>query len=185
MPHLEIRRDVCLAHLGLPSDEEIERAEEEGSLAGNNEYIDLTACSWEDARRTLKLERAVLADLRAAGSESEAYNAYLDARIHRFEPLDRLWDLEPGVAAAVVSLCAFGAITISSSAGPLDRIPSRDADCPYVAFFLAAGAAPDLLKIAEAADVGLMSDEAGILRLYAPSVDALIAFAAMLLEHAP
>lgn len=184
MTTLEIRRDIHLDHLGLPSDEELDQAEEEGSLAGNNEYIDLTACSWDEARRTLELERAVLAELRTAASESEAYEGYLEARMHWPEPLDRLFDLEPGVASAVVGLCAFGAVTISSRGGPFAGAASRAEECPYVAFFLAADLAPALLAIAETADVGLVSDEFGIVRLYAPSVDDLMAFAAMLVECA-
>jgi hypothetical protein len=90
--------------------------------------------------------------------------------------MNRRFSLDVGVAAATIALSAYGATPVSScNAGAFGG--QHKARYPYVAFFLPSELAPEIILCAEASDVGLISDESGIVRIYGREEMDLVRFA--------
>ena len=133
-------------------------------------YRDMRGFVWEDAYHTLKEEQETL--VRLAGALSVTEMAISS------EGYPGFYDLDVGVAAAVVALSAANCAPISSCNGE----PSHHELYPLVAFYCRKGRVRDLLKAAELANCGLINGDSGILVLHARHVDALMLFAAKLIE---
>lgn len=115
-----------------------------------------------------------------APDPAQAEQAFEDERDFDGDPVDELWGLDVGVAAAVQTLSALGAVPFMSCNGGSFGKPHAGSH-PYVAFFLA-NAQPTLLEsLAKASGVGLTVRD-GIPRLYARSIFDFHRFAAAALE---
>jgi hypothetical protein len=176
---VDIRRDLDLSRLERLSEEAAEIADEEGALDGNQHYQDLSAASWEDVRDALERE-ATLIELFAGADNA----ADLESRFYgNCDPDDdraSLWNLDVGVAAAVLALNALGAHTCSScNGGAFDGVHA--ADMPCVRFFPGDASAEVLVRLAKAAGAGLIEDE-GRAVLYGRTVLDLQRFAVAALE---
>jgi len=166
------------------SDMEADAAGDDGYLHGNSRYEDHRGWTWRDVRSALVREIAVVAQVAEAADSAAAESAFEAERDPEDEGPDVLWGLDIGVASAVITLSALGAIPfISCNAGSFGG--PHPAARPYVAFFIASASPDTLLGLARAADVGLEADN-GIVLLYARSVVDLIRFAELAeLRYAP
>lgn len=172
------RLDGVLADV---TDEELDQAEEEGFLAGNAMYRGIGQITSSDLARAIALERSyLLRIMSAADFEAEAL-AVEEERLEVFDPLEELWGLDLGVAAAVAAVVGLGGKPISScNAGGFGG--HHSAAHPHVAFYLPPDRAEQFLATAREADVGLVSAEDGLARLYADRDLALIGFAQVALR---
>jgi hypothetical protein len=172
----EIRRELKIGDLADASMEELEQAEEDGSLAGNRSYHDLRGFSWEEVRAALDAEISVINRLKAAEDLEAEISALEDLQATSFEEEPALWGLDVGVAAATIALSAYGATPVSScNAGAFGG--EHQARYPYAAFFLPKELAPEIVLCAEASDVGLVCDENGVAQIYGQGEMDLVRFA--------
>ena len=150
--------------LGVLSDEDAERGEEDG-LEGNQLYCDLRGITWGQVADALRQEAAFFSRLTVA-ADLDAEAARIEAEREEADfPEEDLWGLDVGVIGATLALSALGATPVSScNAGGFGG--QHVAVFPHVAFFLPRTAAAEVLAIAEMADVGLDVVEGGIARLY-------------------
>ncbi len=82
----------------------------------------------------------------------------------------------PGVVTTPDPAPAPGAIPVSScNAGAFGG--RHPASSPHVAFFLPKDLAPEIMRCAEAADVGLLCDESGLAQIYGQGEMDLVRFA--------
>lgn len=160
---------------------ELAEADEEGFLAGNALFQDLSGLSWENARATFDLETVYLDRLQRADSLEAAAEAIDEERLEAFDEAADLWDLDIGVASAVVVLSALGAVPAAScNAGGFGGV--HPAAHPYVAFYADAAVFRRVAALAVAAGVGLTVGEDGVARLYADRDLGLRRFAKLALE---
>ncbi|GLI95768.1 hypothetical protein [Methylocystis echinoides] len=172
----EIRRELKIGDLADASMEELEQAEEDGSLAGNRSYRDLRGFSWEGVRAALDAEISVIKRLKAAEDLEAEISAFEDLQATSFEDEPALWGLDVGVAAATIALSAYGATPVSScNAGAFGG--EHQARYPYAAFFLPKELAPEIVLCAAASDVGLVCDENGVAQIYGRGEMDLVRFA--------
>lgn len=150
--------------LRVLSDEDADRGEEDG-LEGNQRYRDIRGISWAQLEAALRKE-AELFERLAAAADLDDEAERIDAEREEADfPEDDLWGLDVGVIGATLALSALGATPVSScNAGGFGG--HHVAAFPYVAFFLPASAADEVLAIAEEANVGVDVVEGGIGRLY-------------------
>jgi hypothetical protein len=159
-----IIRALDLDALGVLSDEDADRAEEEG-LEGNQLYRDLRGISWAQVAAALRQEAGLFERLAAAADLDEEAERIDAEREEANFPEEDLWGLDVGVIGATLALSALGATPVSScNAGGFGG--HHVAVFPHVAFFLPRSEAAEVLAIAEAADVGLDVVEGGIARIY-------------------
>ncbi len=178
MAEFEIRRDLNVDDLAELSPAEAFEAEEQGYLAGNKSYRDLRGFGWEDVRRALELERAVVGRIEAANDPAVAESDFDELRLEALDPIEELCGLDVGVASAVLAVSALGAIPVSSCNGGCFGSPHQ-AQHPYVAFYLPKDRAARVLDLAEPADVGLCVDQDGIAQIYGRTIHDLLRFAAL------
>lgn len=181
---VEIRRDMDEAKLAQISDDELEDAESEGSIAGNNAYQDLRGFSWRDIDATLSLECSIIERLKAAPDLESAVRDFEEARTRSIDDHDALYNLDVGVAAGVVALSAIGAVPISScNAGAFGG--HHTATYPYIAFLIDGERMQDVIHCAEVANVGLKTDASGIPQIFSNGDECFIRFAeaALALHH--
>jgi hypothetical protein len=178
-PHdypVAIDQVLDVAHLAPLSDVEADEADESGYLAGNQMYQNLRGYSWGDVAAAVEIERRFIARLQAADDVDNEAQQIDDERLDCFEPSDGLWDLDIGVAAATIALSALGATPVGScNAGGFGG--HHQAQYPYVAFYLDAGAAELTLALARAAGIGLRGDETGPAQIYGAGDLDLLRFA--------
>jgi hypothetical protein len=176
-----IRRDLDLSRLRRLSAGEAEQADEEGHLEGNAHFRNLSGLTWRDVGAALQLEHALIERFLTAPDSAAAEQAYDDERCSEIDSLEELWGLDVGVASAVTSLSALGAVPIAScNAGSFGN--QHAADHPFVAFLAGDGPPHPVLEIATAADVGLTAtDNLGL--LFSRSVLDLVRFAEIGLER--
>lgn len=173
---VKIRRQLNLADLAEISPEELEQAEEEGALAGNRSYCDLRGCGWDVVRTALDIETKLIDRLKMADDVEAEASALEDERVTAFDDEPALWGLDIGVAAATIAISAFGAIPVSScNAGAFGG--QHQANYPYVAFYLPRNLASEIVRCAEASDVGLLCDENGVAQIFGESEADLVRFA--------
>jgi len=167
------RLDGVLADV---TDEELDQAEEEGFLAGNAMYRGIGRITSSDLARAIALEQSYLQRIMSAADfEAEAL-AVDEERLEAFDAVEELWGLDLGVASAVAAVVGLGGTPVSScNAGGFGG--HHSGTHPHVAFYLPPDRAERFLTTARAADVGLVSAEDGLARLYADRDLALIGFA--------
>jgi hypothetical protein len=171
-----IDQRLDIKDLATLTETEADEADESGQLAGNHMYQDLRGLGWDDLSRTLDLERQVMARLQDAEDLEDEAARLDDERLDCFEPSDGLWELDIGVASATVALSALGAVPVGScNAGGFGG--QHQGGHPYVAFYLGIAAPETIIALARAADVGLRSDEAGLIQIFATGDFDLFRFA--------
>jgi hypothetical protein len=172
---VEIRRILDIDALEDLSDEEAEEADESGYLAGNQAYRDLRGWDWTAVGEALDVERGLIRRLQDAADPALEEELFNEERLQTIEPVEELWGLDVGVAAATIAISALGGSPVSScNAGAFGN--HHQARHPYVAFYLPKARGQQLLELAEAADVGLIVD-AGLAQIYARTVVDLFRFA--------
>jgi hypothetical protein len=163
----------CLASL---TEAEAEEADENGQLAGNHMYQDLRGYTWADLAKAIEIERRLIGRLQAAQDLEAEAEQLDDERLDSFEPDDGLWELDIGVASATVALSALGAVPVGScNAGGFGG--HHQGAHPYVAFFLGKARVDEVVSLAQAAQVGLRSDGAGLAHIYGAGDLDLLRFA--------
>ena len=173
---VKIHRHLNVADLADISPEELEQAEEEGTLVGNRSYCDLRGCGWDVVRTALDIETKVIDRLKMADDVEAEMSAFEEERATAFDDEPALWGLDVGVASATIAISAYGSIPVSScNAGAFGGCHS--ARYPYVAFFLPKDLAPEIMRCAEAADIGLLCDESGLAQIYGQGEMDLVRFA--------
>jgi hypothetical protein len=178
-PHaypVAIDQALDVARLAMLSDVDADEADESGYLEGNQMYQDLRGYGWDDVAAAIAIERRFIARLQAADDLDEEAQRIDDERLDCFEPSDGLWELDIGVAAATIALSALGATPVGScNAGGFGG--HHQAQCPYVAFYLDAGAAELTLALARAAGIGLRGNDSGLAQIYGAGDLDLLRFA--------
>lgn len=161
---ISIKCSLDANRLAVLSDEAAEKGEEDG-LEGNQLYRDLRGIGWEQVGNALEQEAALFKRFAAAPDLD------IEAELHAREceealfPEVDLWGLDVGVAGATLALSALGAVSVSScNAGGFGG--HHVGAFPHVAFFLPKALAPEVMAIAEEAEVGLDIVQGGIARLY-------------------
>ena len=126
-----------LTGLVVLTNAEIEAAEDEGFLAGNQEYLDLTFLGVTDLADCIAREGVLLRQFSEARDIAVAERAFVAGRKLQ-DDVEALWHLDVGVASATVALIASGAHPfLSCNGGVLGTHHSRPH--PIVRFYL-----PDL-----------------------------------------
>lgn len=157
-------------------------AGEDDGLQGNQQYQDIRFISWSLVAEAIRRE-AELFDRFAGACDLDAeearYREELEAAIL---PEEDFWGLDVGVISAVLALSAMGALTVSScNAGGFG---GRHVEkFPLIAMYLPRHIAPDVLEIAEQADVGLDMLTGGLVRLYGATNYDLHRFARVALDR--
>jgi hypothetical protein len=173
---VKIHRHLNVADLADISPEELEQSDEDGALAGNRSYCDLRGCGWGVVRTALDIETKVIDRLKMADDIEAEMSAFEEERVTAFDDEPALWGLDVGVASATIAISAYGAIPVSScNAGAFGG--RHPASYPHVAFFLPKDLAPEIMRCAEAADVGLLCDESGLAQIYGQGEMDLVRFA--------
>jgi hypothetical protein len=172
---VEIGRILDIDALEDLSDDEAEEADESGYLAGNQAYRDLRGWDWAAVGEALDFERGLIRRFQDAADPALEEELFNEERLKTIEPVEELWGLDVGVAAATIAISALGGSPVSScNAGAFGS--HHQARCPYVAFYLPRARAQQVLNLAEAADVGFIVD-AGLAQIYARTVVDLVRFA--------
>lgn len=173
---VKIHRQLNAADLADVTPEELEQAEEDGALAGNRSYCDLRGCGWHVVRTALDIENKVIDRLKMADDVDAEASAFDEERATAFDDEPALWGLDVGVASATIAISAYGSIPVSScNAGAFGG--RHSARYPYVAFFLPKDLAPEIMRCAAAADIGLLCDESGLAQIYGQGEMDLVRFA--------
>ncbi|MFC3068821.1 hypothetical protein [Phenylobacterium soli] len=162
------------------SDEDAETGEDDG-LEGNQQYRDLRFIGWDLVERVIEREKALFARFAAAPDLEAEAERFLEEIEAVWEPDEDFCGLDIGVIAATFALSALGAVTVSScNAGGFG---GRHAErFPLIIMYLPRHLAPEVLAIAEAADVGL-DMVSGLVRLYGRSDYDLHRFAEVALAR--
>lgn len=168
-----------LTGLAVLSVAEIEAAEDEGFLGGNQEYLDLSFLSVADLADCITREDQLLRQLRGAPDSGAAERAFIASRKVQ-DDVEALWHLDVGVAAATVALIAAGAHPfLSCNGGVLGAHHSRQH--PLVRFYLQ-DLAPQHLRDWLAGSDLTLSNEEGVLVLHAEQLEPFSVFARLALK---
>lgn len=180
-----LRREVDPAKLAVIDPATLEVADDAGFLAGNAMFQDLSGFSWAEAATAVAAEAELIARLTTAEDLNAEADLVNEERYDAFEDADALWNLDVGVIGAVVVLSALGCAPIGScNAGGFGG--QHQAQHPYVAFYLPAGALAEVLGLAATAGVGLILDEDGRGQLYSDRDLGLAQFAELAISrHTP
>src|SRR5271166_3491237 len=106
---IEVHQEIDPERLAEVPHEELDRADEEGEIAGNQMYQDLRSMTWDDVADAIRIERSVLNRLTGAADILSELRAVEDERFQEDDESRALWGLDVGVAAATIALSAFGA----------------------------------------------------------------------------
>jgi hypothetical protein len=178
---LPIVRKIDLDQLATISEQELENGEEEG-LGNNRAYRDLRDITWEQLSDALKQEKALFRRFAHTDDLDREAERYEEEREEADQPEEDLWGLDIGVIGATLALSALGAVPFNScNAGGFGG--RHSALFPYVAFYLPRTLAPEVLAMAEQADVGLDIVSGGIARLYGRSDFDLHRFAEVVMRR--
>lgn len=161
----------CLRRL---TDDELDVADEEGDLAGNQHYLDLRATSLADLSHALDWEAALIVQVRRSEDPAEAELAVYASRPPDDER-ESLWNMDLGVASASVALAVAGACPFTScNGGTFGGV--HDKARPQVRFYLQDAELDVLRDWAEKAGAWIEArDDA--LTLVAHDLDVLLGFA--------
>ena len=174
-----IQRAIDVDALAVLSDAELDAAEDDGVLGGNQHYQDLQACTVDDLRFALRQERALLDQFAQVADSAEA-----ETLVNADRPPDderhALWHLDIGVVSAVLAVVALGGhAVLSCNGGAFGGVHAFST--PQVRFYLA-DASPDLLlRLAEGAGIGLTQED-GLVVLYGRSTAEFWKFACLALN---
>ena len=170
----EIVRNVDANRLGWPLPGE---ASDDSGLGCNRGYMDLRRLSWAEAKRVFILEGDLIGRIESAADPSVEYEAIEE---ELSESDQHLYDLDLGVASAVVALSAARCVPFSScSAGVFGGIHHET--YPLIVFYAPNQAADLLLSAAEEANVGLESND--FLIAYADDIRNIRKFARSLISR--
>src|ERR1700716_1490756 len=115
---VEVQRVLDTQSLHVVSEAEAEAAEDEGFLGGNQYYQDLRGWTWSEVRAVLDAEARAIARIALSADPAAAEARFEDERDADEDPIEALFGLDVGVAAAVLALSALGAMPyISCNAG--------------------------------------------------------------------
>lgn len=179
---VEIRWELDPTRLAQISDGELDDAGSEGSIAGNHAYQDLRGFTWQDVEATLSLERSIIDRLIDAPELEAAIAEFEDARARSIDEQAALWDLDIGVASAVLALSAMGATPVSScNAAAFGG--HHVAAFPYVAFYLPTNRIDEVYLYASLSNVGLINDSSGVAQIFGADEKGLVRFAEVALAY--
>lgn len=174
-----IQQALDVSTLAALSEAELDAAEDDGVLGGNQHYQDLQSCTLDDLRFALAQERALLDRLGQVKDSAEA-----EALFNGDRPPDderyALWHLDIGVASAVLAVVALGGHAVLSCNGGAFGA-AHAFSTPQVRFYLADASPHLLLRLAEDAGLGLTQED-GIVVLYGRSVEDFWRFASLALS---
>ena len=177
-----VRREVDVDRLAVIDPASLDTADETGYLDGNAMFQNLSGVTWPQVDLAVALETELVARLQTADDIDAEAEAIDEERLEAFNDADALWHLDVGVAGAVVALSALGCTPAGScNAGGFGG--HHQAQHCYVAFYLPSPSAPAVLTLAEAANVGLIVDHAGLAQLYSERDLALLQFARLAVAH--
>lgn len=165
---------IDFARLTILSDADLDRADEEGFLGGNQEYQDLRGLDRDDLAWAIHHEALLVTAVRGA-RDPAAVEASLYARRSLDDDRQSLWHLDLGVAAATVAIVAAGGQPYLSCNGGAYGHP-HGCDQPQVRFYLQNLDLRRLKAWTEATGVSLAQlDDALVLHSSEP--ECLLAFA--------
>jgi hypothetical protein len=165
---------IDFARLTILSDADLDRADEEGFLGGNQEYQDLRGLDRDDLAWAIQHEALLVAAVKSA-SDPAAVEARLYARRSLDDERQSLWHLDLGVAAATVAIAAAGGQPYLSCNGGAYGHP-HGCERPQVRFYLQNLDLRRLKAWTEMAGVSLAQLD-DVLVLHASEPDRLLAFA--------
>lgn len=171
--------DFETAALAAVSDEELDTADEDGCLGGNQEYLDLRFLTLEHLASALALECGLVLELQSARDPSASEAKFLAAR-----PLDdeaaALWNLDIGVASVTVALIVAGAHPfLSCNGGVFGTRHGRSV--PMVRFYLRDLDPGLLLDWAQKSEATVTLED-GVVVLGARDISPLLRFAALVFD---
>ena len=167
------------ARLAVLSDEELERADEEGFLHGNSHYQDLSGLTVEDLASAIDRETHLLRVL-VNERDGVAETRFNDSRAPDGDD-ESLWHLDVGIASATVAiLCLGGHPYLSCNGGFFGT--SHACDRPQVRFYVQALDIGQLQALLASTDAALCQSE-DILVLYASEPEFLLRFARAALQN--
>lgn len=168
-----------LTDLAVLSVAEIEAAEDEGFLGGNQEYLDLSFLGLRDLADCIAKEDLLLRQLQEEGDRGAAEWAFIATRKLQ-DDVDALWHLDVGVASATVALIASGAHPfLSCNGGVLGAHHSRPH--PLIRFYLQNLAKSQLLDWVARSGLSLANED-GILVLSGERLEPFLVFASLVLQ---
>lgn len=172
-------RPFQLTGLAVLSRAEIEAAEDEGFLGGNQEYLDLSFLGVADLADCIAREDGLLCQFHEAEDASAAEQAFLESRKLQ-DDVEALWHLDVGVASATVGLIASGAHPfLSCNGGVFGTHHSRPH--PLVRFYLQDLAPDELLDWVAKSGLSVTNEE-GVLMLHSEQLEPFLTFARFILE---
>jgi hypothetical protein len=178
---VEIRQEVDPERLAEVPHEELDQADKTGGILYNHMYEDLRFVTWDDVADAIRIEKGVLSRLAEAAAVLSELRAFDDERSQEYDQSLALWGLDVGVAAATIALSAFGATPIGSCNGGAFG-DFHQGKHPYVAFYLPRELAGILQNIAIGAQIGLVGDYDGIVRIFSRRIDDMMKFAEALYD---
>lgn len=162
------------------SESDADAADEDGYLDGNQHYQDMRTSTWSDVRYALVVERSLIVTI-AQSSDPEAAERECCEQRSLVSEREGLWNLDVGVAAAVLALNALGGHTsLSCNGGAFGG--GHASSVPSIRFFRGSASVDLLVRLAREARVGLVN-EGGRGLLYGASVHDLQRFAAVALAQ--
>lgn len=179
---IKIRQEVDPERLAEVPNEEFDRADEDGEIAGNQMYQDLRFMTWDDVADTIRIEKGIFNRLAGAADIRSELRAIDEERFQEDDQLLALWGLDVGVAAATIALSAFGAAPVGSCNGGAFGDFHQDKH-PYVAFYLPRERAASLQTLAAGAQVGLVCADDGIVRIFSRRIEDMMKFAEVMYDH--
>lgn len=176
--HFDIRieRKISQKRLRWPS---AGRARDGSGFGGNREYYDLRGLLWSDVNDALREELELIERIEQAEDPDEERELIEEEFT---EDPGGMMGLDIGVASTVAALSAAGCIPFASCNGGAFGSLHHES-YPLVAFCARREHVPLLLEVAEQAGVGIESDEAGEIIVYAHDIRRMPVFAAALLER--
>jgi hypothetical protein len=179
---LEIVQEIDPEQLAEAPHEELDQADESGGILSNHMYEDLRFMTWEDVADAIRIEKSVLSRLEGSPDIILELRAFGDERFQEDDLSLALWGLDVGVAAATIAISAFGAVPIGSCNGGAFG-DFHQGGHPYVAFYLPRELANELQSIAATAQVGLVSADDGIVRMFSRQIEDMMKFAEVMYER--
>lgn len=159
-----ILREIDVRALATITRARANAGEDEG-LEGNQQYRDIRFIDWDFVAEAIEREQALFerfATVDDVNVEDERYRQELEEAMF---PQEDFWGLDIGVISAVMALSALGVLTVSScNAGGFGGRHTEH--FPMVVMYLPRRLAPEVLAVAQAAQVGLDMTAGGLVRLY-------------------
>lgn len=172
---ISIERNVRAEWLRWPA---AEQAADDSGLGGNRDYYDLRGMSWSEVTDVHMAERKLMERIEHAEDPDEEHELIEEELLQ--DP-ELMMGLDIGIASTVAALSAARCVPFASCNGGAFG-QSHHESHPLVAFCARPQHLPLLMEAAGRAGVGLESDEAGQLIVYAADIRCMTIFAAALLD---